>query len=218
MIFTPQNLVKTEGRLLLSNDVQAIAHACLNKDIMKDFWYNFTFRSSTLSIDKSDEFIFLLGNAKPIPLEGYDYSINIEPDGVCVYAENEKNLIYGFMTLLDRFKAVDIDTALAVELECCQIKDKPMVSNRIVTFSVFPETELWELQRFIRFCGALKYTHVVFEFWGMLRYDCMKELSWSFAYTKEQIKPIIQEANDLGLEIKHISVRMAGVGIFESQR
>ena len=68
-------------------------------------------------------------------------------------------------------------------------------------FCIFPETEIWELQRFVRLCGALKYTHVVLEFWGMLQYDCMKELAWSHAFTKEQIKPIVKEALDLGLEI-----------------
>ena len=57
------------------------------------------------------------------------------------------------------------------------------------------------MQRFLRFCGTLKYTHVVLEFWGMLKYDCMQELSWSHGFTKEQIAPLIREATDLGLEI-----------------
>ncbi|MBQ8213382.1 MAG: family 20 glycosylhydrolase [Clostridia bacterium] len=201
MIFRPQNIVKTKASFTFLGDINAVAHPCLNKNIIKDFWQGFTFQSSTLSICESNDFIFLVGNAKPLSLGGYDYSINIESDGICVYAENEKNLIRGFMILLDRFHAIDRNEALAVELECCQIKDKPLIQNRMVHFCIFPETELWELQRFIRFCGALKYTHVVLEFWGMLQYDCLSELSWSHAYTKEQIEPIIREANDLGLEI-----------------
>lgn len=201
MIFHPQNTTKTQGSFVFFGNVNAIAHSCLNKNIIKEFWHNFTCQSSTLSIHESNEYIFSIGNAKPLPFDGFDYSINVEPDGVCICAENEKNLIRGFMTLLDRFKAVDIDETLAVELECCQIKDKPIIQNRMVHFCIFPETELWELKRFIRFCGALKYTHVVLEFWGTLRYDCMSELSWRSAFTKEQIAPIIREANDLGLEI-----------------
>ncbi len=201
MIFHPQNVLKTNGSFAFWGDVNAIAHPCLNKNIIKDFWYNFTFQGSTLNICEGNGFIFSIGNAKPLPLDGYDYSINIETDGICVYAENEKNLIRGFMTLLDRFQAVDRDETLAIEMDCCQIKDKPMIQNRMVHFCIFPETEIWELQRFIRFCGALKYTHVVLEFWGMLQYDCLNELSWPHAFTKEQVKPIIKEANDLGLEI-----------------
>jgi len=71
----------------------------------------------------------------------------------------------------------------------------------MVHICIFPETELWELQRFVRCCGALKYTHIIFEFWGMLRYDCLRELAWQHAYTKEQIAPIIDEAKALGMEV-----------------
>ena len=201
MIFHPQNVIKTNGRFAFLGDLNAIAHPCLNKNIIKDFWHSFTFQSSTLNISESEKFIFSLGNAKPLSLDGYDYSINIEPCGVCVCAENEKDLIRGFMTLLNRFRAIDRDEALAIEMDCCQIKDKSMIPTRMVHFCIFPETELWELQRFVRVCGALKYTHVVLEFWGMLQYECLKELSWSHGFTKEEIKPIIREAGDLGLEI-----------------
>ena len=201
MIFHPQNLIKTGGRFLFSGNIHAIAHPCLNKNIIKDFWHNFTFQSSALNISESEQFIFSIGNVEPISLDGCDYSINVEPNGICICAKNEHDLILGFMTLIDRFKAIDVDEGLAIELECCQIKEKPMIQNRMVHFCIFPETELWELQRFIRFCGALKYTHIVLEFWGMLQYDCMRELSWSHAFAKEQIKPIIREANELGLEV-----------------
>lgn len=201
MIFHPQSTVNNVGSFTFFGNVNAIAHPCLNKNIIKEFWSNFTFKSSTLNVCESKEYIFSLGKAKPLSFDGYDYSINIEPDGICVCAENEKNLICGFMTLLDLFQAIDLNESLAIKVDCCQIKDRPMIPNRMVHFCIFPETEIWELQRFIRLCGALKYTHVVLEFWGMLKYDCMSELSWRHAFTKEQIKPIIQEATDLGLEI-----------------
>ena len=35
----------------------------------------------------------------------------------------------------------------------------------------------------------------------MLKFDCMKELSWPFAYSKEEIKNVVKEANALGVEI-----------------
>ena len=201
MIFNPQQYNKTEGQLCLFGKVDAKANPCLNKDIMKSFWHNFSFQSSTLSISECEEFIFSTGNVPPLPLDGFDYSINIEPAGVCVYAEGEQELIRGFMTLLDRFEAIDCEDKTAVKLDCCQIRDSARIQNRMVHFCIFPETELWELQRFVRLCGALKYTHIVLEFWGMLKYDCMKELSWSHGFTKEQIRPIIKEAHDLGMEI-----------------
>ena len=201
MIFHPKNLIKTEGYFAFDGNISAIAHPCLNKDIIKELWHNFTFQSSALTISECESFTFLIGNASPLPLDGCDYIINVEPNGVCVCAENEKDLIRGFMSLIDQIQAVDRDENMAIQIDCCQIKDRPVIQNRMVHYCVFPETELWELQRFIRFCGALKYTHIILEFWGMLQYDCMKELSWQSAFTKEQIRPLIREANDLGMEV-----------------
>ncbi|MBR2988102.1 MAG: family 20 glycosylhydrolase [Clostridia bacterium] len=201
MIFQPHNLIKKAGNLVFSGEINAIAHSCLNKDIIKEFWFNFTFQSSSLNICEKNEYIFLIGEAKPLFFDNCDYSINIDPNGLCICAKNENDLIRGFMTLLDRFHAVERNESLVVELDCCQIQDKSIIQNRMVHFCVFPETEIWELQRCIRLCSALKYTHIILEFWGMLKYDCMKELSWSQAFTKEQIAPLIREANDLGIEI-----------------
>ena len=201
MLFNPKNFVKTNGSFVFSGGINASAHPCIDKDIIKEFWHNFTFGASSLSVSHSKEFIFSVGGTEKLPLDGYEYSINIDQNGFCVYAKTEKDLIRGVMTLLDRFKAIDGNDSLEIEVECCQIKDKALVKNRMIHFCVFPETEIWELQRFIRFCGALKYTHIMIEFWGTLKYDCMKELAWPFAFTKEQIKPIMKEARDLGLEI-----------------
>ena len=47
----------------------------------------------------------------------------------------------------------------------------------------------------------LKYSHIVLEFWGMLKLDCMKELSWSIGYEKEQVRPILDEARAMGMQI-----------------
>ncbi|MDY3304889.1 MAG: hypothetical protein SOW78_11570, partial [Clostridia bacterium] len=92
--------------------------------------------------------------------------INVEPGGVCITAGNQKDLIYGFMTLLDCIETNPYTGDL--EIECCELKESPLVARRMVHFCVFPDTELWELKKFIRTAGALKYSHIVLEFWGML--------------------------------------------------
>ena len=201
MLFHPCELTPTEGCFVFSGCLQATANPCLNKAVFEEFWRNFTFQASTVTFQETPARILSIGNAQPLPLNGYDYSIHITPDGICVYAEGDADLIHGVMTLLDRFTAIDRDGSTAVSVECCQIRDRAMIRNRMIHFCIFAETELWELQRFVRLCGALKYTHVVLEFWGMLKLDCMKELSWPHGFTKDQIKPIIQEANELGMEV-----------------
>ena len=201
MLFQPKHIIPKDGLYIIDTNASATAHRSLDSGVIREFWQGFTFTYSRLDMRSCDEYIFALGNAEKLPLDGYAYSINITGSGVCVNAADRPGLMQGFMTLLDRITAMDIgDTPCAV-LECCEIKDFPSIRNRMAHLCVFPETELYEIRRLFRLFAALKYTHVVIEFWGMLKYDCMAELAWPNAYTKEQIRPLICEANELGLEI-----------------
>lgn len=65
---------------------------------------------------------------------------------------------------------------------------------------VFPETTLSALEKIINLLGMHKYTHVVIEFWGMLKIDTLHELSWPEAYSKDEVKPLLQRVRDLGME------------------
>ena len=201
MIFEPKNLTRAEGSFVLPRVVCARAHASLNRDIIKEFWRNFAFQSSELHVSECEEYVFSVGNAERIDLDGGEYGACVEEGGIFLCAEDEKSLLRGFMTLIDRIRATEVEDVTAAEIECCRFTERATIPCRMAHFCVFPETGLWELQRFVRLCGALKYTHIVLEFWGMLRFDCMKELAWANAFTKEQIRPIIREARDLGLEV-----------------
>ncbi len=201
MIFQPQNLILTEGAYLIPETVDATAHPALCKAIFSELWHNFAYQSSTLTLREADEFCFAIGIAKRLPLDGFSYTVNIEPEGICISADSRQSLIHGMMTLLDRIQPTEIDGALRATVDCAEIRERALIPVRMVHYCIFPKTALWELRRFLRACAALKYTHVILEFWGSLRYDCMKELAWQQAYNKEEIRPIIAEARDLGLEI-----------------
>ena len=201
MVFNPQSLKKTGGTFVLPAAATATANPCLEKEILKEFWHNFSFRSSTLQLTPTDAFVLMIGDAEQLSLDGHAYSINVTPSGACICAQSEQDLLHGYMTLLDPIKLVECDGTSVACIDCCELRESALIANRMVHFCIFPETEIWEVERFVRLCGALKYTHVVLEFWGMLQYDCMKELAWSHAFTKEQIKPIVKQANDLGIQI-----------------
>jgi len=66
---------------------------------------------------------------------------------------------------------------------------------------IFPETKPEYLRKCIRSCCMAKYTHIVLEFWGMIKLDCLKELSWPFALEKALVKELVAEANAMGVEI-----------------
>lgn len=201
MVFSPKNLINKEGSFSFVGCVNAFANPCLDKKVIRELWHGFTFHTSVLEITGVDDLIFSIGKADKLSLDGSSYSINVEKDGVCIVANGEKDLIMGFMTLLDRIYAEDENGNTVLKIDCCEIRETPLIKNRMVHFCIFSETELWELARFVRLCGALKYSHIILEFWGMLKYDCMSELSWKHAFTKEQIRPIIDEAKDLGMEV-----------------
>lgn len=201
MVFHPKNLIITEGEYVFNGKVSARCHYSLINDTIKAFWHDFSYGFSTLDATPCTEYVFTIGDASPVFVGDCAYSINVSPSGICLSAKNETDLKLAFMTLLDMFTCCALGEHDGIKIECCTLSESPLVENRMVHFCVFPETELWQLRRFVRFCAALKYTHVVVEFWGMLKFDCLKELAWEQAYTKEQIAPVIREANELGLEI-----------------
>ncbi len=199
MLFEHSKMIKKEGAYYFRGEVTGKAHPALDKPIIKELWHGFSFHLSTLRIDKADQLEFRLGNAEVLPVGDASYAIHVTPDGIAVSAGNEKELICAFMTLIDLIRASS--DGESVLIDCCEIREKPLIKNRMIHFCVFHSTELWQIERFIRFCGVLKYTHIVLEFWGMFKYRAMKELSWQEGYTAEQLRPLIQMANDLGIEI-----------------
>ena len=201
MIFHPQNAFKKDGSYILPKNVIATAAPCLNKDIIKEFWFLYSCRASNLEINETDGFVFKIGEAKTLSLDGMEYAINVEKTGIALNAKDEKSLLCGFMTLLDHLKATDERGELEMKAECVEIKESALIKNRMIHFCLFPENELWELRKFLRLCAALKFTHVIIEFWGTLKFDCMTELGWKNAYAKDEVRPIINEARELGLEI-----------------
>ncbi|MBQ3224385.1 MAG: family 20 glycosylhydrolase [Oscillospiraceae bacterium] len=56
------------------------------------------------------------------------------------------------------------------------------------------------IKKLIRLIGMCQYTHIVVEFWGTLRFDCLKELAWPNAFTKGEAKEIVREIRELGME------------------
>ncbi len=201
-MFKPDYERISDGYFTFGTKVSAAAHHCLNNESIKSFWKGFCCQSSEVEISSCDELIFSVGKAARPSLNGMQYAVNVESTGICVVGSSKKGLINGFMTLLHQIKVKTITDGEAVfEIKCGEFREKPNFENQMIHFCIFPETELWELERFIRLCAALKYSHIVIEFWGMLKYDCMKELGWSHAFSKEEIRPLIHMANELGIEI-----------------
>ena len=74
------------------------------------------------------------------------------------------------------------------------------IKNRMIHICVFPENDLYFIKKLIRLSALCQYTHIVIEFWGMLQYDCLKELAWPHAFTKDDVRELIRECRELGIE------------------
>lgn len=198
MIFNSENVINKEGVFCFNKELEAFVHSSLNKEVLKDLWFNHTYRTAKINFSETDGFVFKTGTAKNPETDGYSYAINVEKTGISITANNEKDLVCGFITLLDRIRLTEEGN---LEIDCCEIKESPVIANRMIHICVFAGMQLWELHKLIRLCGVLKYSHIVLEFWGTLKYDCLKELSWNSGFTKDEIRPLIKEANDMGIEI-----------------
>lgn len=140
-----------------------------------------------------------MGNYKEINRGNSEYVLNVTDDGVYIEGRDYSATMRGFLTFLEKIKYSDSEDCFYIEKHC--IAESPLLNFRCVHLCIFPETKLDFLKKCVRSCAIAKYSHIILEFWGMLKFDCMKELSWPFSYSKEEIKEIVKEANALGLEI-----------------
>ena len=140
-----------------------------------------------------------IGEFEKAEVEDAEFVLHITQSGVYIKGNDSACVMRGFVTFLDSIKYCEKRDVFYVE--CGTIYGRPDIAFRSVHLCVFPETKLEFLRKTVRACAVIKYTHIVFEFWGMLKFDCMKELSWPFAHEKAEIKELVAEANALGVEI-----------------
>ena len=201
MFFDVQNLTKLTGRYPVEGKIRAVAHASLCKPVFAEYWNNFSYGLSEIELLPTDSFTFCIGQAPVLSLDGESYRVSITESGVSLAACSEKSLICGFMTLIDRLLMERVNGESRLFLDACTYGETAFIARRMAHFCVFPETELWEIRRFVRLCAFLRYTHLVIEFWGMFRYECLDALSWERAFSAEDLREIFAEAQDLGLEL-----------------
>lgn len=189
-------------RFQLRTSVTAKADPKMHNDTVKNLWHGFTLTCSTLSFETGDTNTFILGNCDvPVLPDGKEYALTVTAEGAAVIGRDYGGLIRGYISLLMKIGYTNLDVGQEdLFMEACSEESHYKLQNRMIHFCVFPETELHFLRQMLRLCGVLQFTHVVIEFWGMLQYDALKELAWPQAYSKDQIRELIQEIREFGME------------------
>lgn len=202
MVFTHKGFKSRGGMLKLGEKVQATASGMIDNACFAELWSGYASGRSEIKVTVSRKencgSFFSIGTTTAEPEPGKDYTVKIDENGVYIAADTDKNLAYGFFTLMDMLSLTDDGECY---LPCGTLSERALTPFRAVHLCVFPETSLTFLRRTMRLCAALKYTHIVLEFWGMLKFDCLSELSWENAFTKDEVRPLIREANAFGVEI-----------------
>ena len=70
MIFHPLNTLKKKGSFVFQKEVFATTHPCLCKSIFLELWHGFCHHLSSLQTEETNDLIFRIGSAEPIPLGG----------------------------------------------------------------------------------------------------------------------------------------------------
>ena len=183
--------------LFLDSNTPVIADESMNNETVKKLWNSFSLTAGTLCFEKGEKYTFRFGTAQlPILPKGKEYALKVDQAGIAIVGKDYGGLMRGFMSLL--MKIEPDGTSFKIKFLSEQSNYK--IQNRMIHICVFPENDLYFIKKLIRLSALCQYTHIVIEFWGMLKYDCLKELSWPHAFTKAQAKELIQECRELGIE------------------
>lgn len=185
------------GYYILNPKATAVADKRFENATVQSLWKSFCLGDGQLNLTQGADCAFRLGTT-PLPtLEpGKEYALRVDAEGAAVVGRDFGGLMRGFMVLLMKIEYTDDDLRIAYTQEQSAYR----IENRMIHICVFPDNDRYFIKKLVRLCGLCQYTHIVIEFWGMLKYDCMKELSWPMAYTKEEAKELIREAREFGME------------------
>ncbi len=182
---------------IFNSDVTAKADPSMNNETVKRLWNGFCLKKHDILLTDGEVNTFSVGGVEiPILPEGKEFALRITEKGAAVRGRDYGGLIRGYCALLMRIECKKDCFMLSEAYE----ESSYNIKNRMLHICVFPENDLYYIKKLIRFAGLCQYTHIVIEFWGMLKYDCMKSLSWPNAFTKDEARELIREAREMGME------------------
>lgn len=173
---------------------------------MKSLWHNFAKTASDLDIRvvPADHGCSLrIGDLPETGGIPGHYEITADERGVLLTAADTKALLDGFTTLVQLICPVNLDEGREeFYITGTKITDRPSLGFRSVHFCIFPDSALSTIEKAIHMAGFMKFTHVVLEFWGTLRYETMPELAWKDrSFTKSEIRNFVDLARSYGMEV-----------------
>jgi hypothetical protein len=138
----------------------------------------------------------LLSVADSLTIGGNEYALSVTERGAVVCGSDKHGLLCGFFHLLLQIQSEEHGFSIL----CQTAKDTFCVKRRMIHYCIFYETDLLFIKKMCRLAGILGYTHVVLEFWGMLKLNAHPALAWENAFDKETVKELLREIREVGME------------------
>jgi len=185
------------GDYIFNGKAVATADPRMNNGTVRRLWKGFCLTLGELDVKEGKPFTFRLGNTElPELSDGKEYALRVNENGAAIVGNSYGGLMRGYASLLMKTEQTENGFAIKQTEE----ESRYRIKNRMLHICVFPENDLYFIKKLIRLAAICQYTHIVIEFWGMLRYDCLKELSWPQAFSKQQVGELISECRELGIE------------------
>lgn len=182
---------------ILDSELTVTGDERMDNETVKKLWNSFSLTKGKISFEKGEKHTFRWGNTSlPVLAEEKEYVLKADENGIAIVGKDYGGLMRGFVSLLMKIQ-YDYDV---LKIKTVTEESNYTIKNRMIHICVFPENDLYYIKKLIRLSALCQYTHIVIEFWGMLKYDCLKELAWPHAFTKAQVKEIITEATELGIQ------------------
>ena len=188
-------------KLILNDSISLTADKSLFFDELSTLMWGFCGKVVKCTVTEGNSNEISIGTADAITLsENDEYTVNVTETGVKIVGRDKNCLMRGYMTFLMSLICEEPKDGVPVfTSECTIIRGCFKVKNRMVHICIFPETTYEMFRKIVRLCAVLQYTHIIIEFWGMLKYDVLKELAWPFAFDKDKVKEVLEEAKAMGI-------------------
>lgn len=185
---------------IISKKTVAYVDRRMDCDTVRNLFRGFCFGTCELETLPGEDCRFVVGEPQitECPAD-QEYAIFADAKGLAVVAHSYPSLMRGYIALLMKIDNVNIVGQLGIAPVC--ERSNYVLSNRMIHFCIFPETDWSLFRRYVRLAAVLGYTHAVLEFWGTLRLDCCPELGWRDASVPiEQVRALSREMHELGIE------------------
>lgn len=185
-----------------SGELRAVGDPRLCNATIRALWKGFCGTGGELLLDAGDANGFATeGMVLPVLLPDEEFVIRVTRQGIAIAGRDYGGLARGLMVAMLRIVPVSLTPGQEqFRMDACELHSHYTVARRMIHLCVFPETSPVFLRKLLRLAGVMQYTHVVLEYWGMLQYDCLKELAWPMAFSKAFAKEMVREIEDMGME------------------